>query len=272
MNIKASIQRHPVATYFFLAYMISWVGSFAAGGPRFIRGEAFQPMDSMVVGLLMLAGPSLAGITLTYLVDGRSGLRDLFSRMGKWRVGARWYVAALLIPPVLIVAVLLVLAVLVSPNFAPNFFPLGILLGLMAGFVEEIGWMGYAFPKMQLKHGTLPATILLGVLHGTWHLMAGYLGEYWAYGVYWLPRFLAMWIVAMTAMRVLQVWVYSHTRSVWMIQLMHASSSGFLLVLGPSPISPANETLWFAVYAAVLWVVVAIVVRRYGKDLVRQPT
>jgi hypothetical protein len=52
---------------------------------------------------------------------------------------------------------------------------------------------------------------------------------------------------------------------------MHTSSTGFLIILSPSPISPANETLWYAVYAVVLWVVVAIVITRYGKRLMQQP-
>lgn len=87
---------------------------------------------------------------------------------------------------------------------------------------------------------------------------------------YWLPFFLAF-IAVLTAMRVLIVWVYSNTNSVLLAQLMHASSTGFLVILGPSHISPIQEVLWYAVYAAVLWVVVAIVIARYGKGLVRQP-
>ncbi len=63
------------------------------------------------------------------------------------------------------------------------------------------------------------------------------------------------------------VWVYSNTSSALLAQLMHASSTGFLIVLSPLSVSPAQEVLWYAVYAAVLWIVVA----RYGKRLVRQP-
>ena len=270
MKIKAFVRRHAVSSYFVLAYLISWGGSFAAGGPKFLRGEAMQLTDILLMALPMMAGPSIAGIILTGIVDGESGLRDLFFRMRLWRVGARWY-ASLLIFPVLILAVLLTLTTLVSPDFAPNFFALGILMGLVAGFFEEIGWMGFAYPKIQLKYSALVAGIFLGLLHGNWHLVAGYLAESRTFGVYWLPRFLAMWIVAMTAMRILNVWVYANTKSVLMSQLIHASSTGFLIILGPSPILPANETLWFAVYAVVLWVPAAIVAVKYGKALVRKP-
>jgi membrane protease YdiL (CAAX protease family) len=270
MNIKAFIQRHPVASYFALAYVIPWVGILVGIGPKFIRGEALGLTEAMFMLLVMLAGPSLAGITMTRIVDGRSGLRDLFSRMSLWRVGARWY-AALLIFPVLILAVLLTLTALVSPVFAPSFTALGIVFGLLAGFFEEIGWMGYAFPKMQLKNSALATGILLGLLWGLWHLAAHYFGASRELGVHSWPNFLYMWIMAMTATRVLIVWVYCNTGSVLLTQLMHASSTGFLYILSPSPISPADTNLWYAVYAAALWVVVAIVAATYGKRLVRQP-
>ncbi len=191
--------------------------------------------------------------------------------MLKWRVGLRWYAAALLIFPALILAVLWTLTAFVSLDFAPTFIAFGILGGLLAGFIEETGWMGFAYPRMETKFGTLRATIYLALLHGLWHAMAGYLWEAGTYGVYWLPRFIAMWFVAMMAMRVLLVWIYSNTGSLLLAQLAHASSTGFLLILSPSPISPANETLWFAVYAVILWIPAAIVIMRFGKTLMRQP-
>ena len=270
-TIMTLIKKHPVLTYFFLAFFVSWGGSLAVLGPKFFRGEPYQLTDLPLALLAMLAGPSLTGIALTDIVDGKSGLRDLFSRMRRWRVKPRWYARALLTPPVLILAVLLLLSNLISPVFIPNFLALGIVYGLLAGFIEEIGWMGYAFPKMRVKHSALTASLIIGVLHGTWHIVADYLGASGNLGGYWLPHFILMWIIGMTAMRVLIVWVYVNTESILLAQLMHASSTGFLIILSPSPISPAKETLWYAVYAVVLWVIVAIVITRYGKRLMQQP-
>ncbi|UGV41380.1 CPBP family intramembrane metalloprotease [Methanococcoides orientis] len=271
MKIRPLMQRYPVTSYFVLAYLISWGGSFAIGGPKFLRGELLDFEDAMLMGLPMLAGPLIAGIAMTYLVDGKTGLQNIFSRMFKWRVGLRWYAAALLIFPTLILGVLWTLTAFVSPDFAPTFMAFGILGGLLAGFIEEIGWMGFAYPRMETKFGTWRATIYLALLHGLWHAMAGYLWEASTYGVYWLPRFIAMWFVAMMAMRILLVWIYSNTGSLLLAQLTHASSSGFLIILSPSMISPANETLWFAVYAVILWIPAAIVIMRFGKTFVRQP-
>ena len=270
MKFKRFIQLHPVASYFALAYIIAWGGSFAAVGAKFLRGDSLQFVDVLLMFLPMLAGPGISGITMTYIVDGRSGLRDLFSRMSKWRAGVRWYAAAILIPPVLILTVLLTLDTLTSPVFSPRFIPEGILFGLLAGFFEEIGWMGYAYPKMKLKYNALATGVYLGLLWTIWHIVADYLGSSGDYGGYWLPHFLVWMVATFTAMRVLIVWVYTNTRSVLLAQLMHASSTGFLSILVPS-LSPTNDILFYAVYAAILWIAVVIVVARYGKHLVREP-
>ena len=171
----------------------------------------------------------------------------------------------------LILAVLLTLSATVSPAYAPNFLALGIVVGLLAGFGEEIGWTGYAYPRMKNRYGALSAAVYLGLLWSTWHLVADYTTTSATLGVYWLPHFLAFMTISMTAMRVLISWVYCNTRSVLLAQIMHASSTGFLAVLGPVALSPADDTQWYAVYGAVLWLAVVFVIARYGNDLTRSP-
>jgi uncharacterized protein len=126
-------------------------------------------------------------------------------------------------------------------------------------------------PPDAIEAQVLATGILLGVLWGLWHLpVVDSLGAAAPHGEYWLPFFLAF-VALVTAMRVLIVWVYCNTRSVLLAQLMHASSTGSLVVLGPTHISPAQEALWYGVYAAVLWVLVGIVASMYGTALVRRP-
>jgi membrane protease YdiL (CAAX protease family) len=204
----------------------------------------------------MLVGPSISGILLTRFFDGPAGLRDLFSRMRRFRFPARWY-AALLIPPVFVLGILFLLRTFVSPIYSPNRFWLGLAFGIPAGFFEEIGWTGFAFPKMCLKLPPLRAAILLGLLWGLWHIpVVNFLGTAVPHGAYWLHFFLAF-TAAMTAMRVLISWLYAHTKSISLAQLMHACSTGSLVVFSPPAATAAQEAFWYATYAAALWLLVA---------------
>src|SRR4029077_3340578 len=85
----------------------------------------------------------------------------------------------------------------------PQSFSRGYFFGVPAGLLEEIGWMGYAFPKMRSQKGALDASTLLGLLWAVWHLpVINYLGTATPHAAYWYAFFLAF-TVAMTAMRVL---------------------------------------------------------------------
>lgn len=261
-------RRHPVASYSLMAYAISWIGSILVAGPKFLRGESMDFADLGLMGLMMFAGPSVAGISMTYLMDGRSGLSDLLSRARRWRARPSWWAVSLLLPPVLILLVLFSLSIMVSWDYFPGFFTFGIVLGMTTGFFEEIGWIGFLYPVLRKKRTSFNAAIIVGLIHGVWHFTATYIGASQWLGSWFAPYFASMWIIAMTAMRVLQVWVYNNTsESVLLIQLMHGSSTGFLLVFTPTYRLPSTETLWFFVYAVVLWIVVTFLVRRYGTSL-----
>jgi uncharacterized protein len=252
------LTRHPVIAYFALTFAVSWLGAFAVAAPHLLRGEAIPKFAGLMMFPAMLLGPSAVGILLTRLLDGPAGLRDLFFRMRRVRVPARWY-AALLIPPILVLTVLSCMKTFVSPVFTPNRFFIGVGFGFVAGFFEEIGWMGFAFPKMRRPNNALAPAILLGLLWGCWHIpVIDYLGTSTPHGSHWLPFFLAF-AAALTAMRVLIAWVYSNTNSVVLAQLLHAFSTGALVVFSPPGVSAAQESLWYAIYAGTLWLLVALI-------------
>jgi len=265
-NQETIIRRYPVAAYFSLTFLISWTGALAVAAPHLIRLQPLPQMTGILMFPIMLLGPSFAGVVLTRIVDGKSGLRVLFSKMFRAWVPPRWYTAFLL-PPALVLTVLFLLERFVSPVYAPNHFFIGILFGIPAGFLEEIGWMGYAFPKMRSERNGLVPSILLGLLWAFWHLpVINYLGAATPHGAYWLPFFLAF-TVAMTGMRVLIAWIYSNTKSVLLAQLMHISSTGSLVVFGAARVTAAQEATWYALYGILLWVAVAIVVKTFGRWL-----
>jgi hypothetical protein len=119
--VRALVSKHPLLAYFGLTFAISWAGVvLVIGGPSGFAGVKAQDNRLFPLALLaMLAGPSLTGVLLTGLIDGKRGLRELRSRLLKWRVGGRWYAVALLAAPLVAVAVTLMLSLL-SPAFLPG--------------------------------------------------------------------------------------------------------------------------------------------------------
>jgi CAAX protease family protein len=262
---ESLVRRYPSVTYFALTFTISWLGAFLVAAPGLVRGQPVPKFSGLLMFPVMLLGPSLAGIVLTRIVDGPGAVRELFRRV-TFPVSPAWY-AALLIPHAALFSVLLLLKTLVSPVFTPNTFYAGVAFGVLAGFVEEIGWTGFALPKLARSFSAFSSAVLLGILWGLWHLpVVDYLGAATPHGAYWL-RYAMIFTVAMTAMRVLICWVYANTQSILLAQLLHVSSTGALVVFTPPGASAAQETFWLAIYAAALWLVVAVVLLTFGKRL-----
>jgi membrane protease YdiL (CAAX protease family) len=199
-------------------------------------------------------------------------------------VGARWYAVALLTAPLLFSAVLLALS-LTSPVFLPRILTtsdkvslllMGIAVGLGAGIFEELGWTGFAIPRMRLRYGVLGTGLIVGVLWGAWHLLQ----NFWASGVtsgeLSLAIFVPTWLLGifvgqLTAFRVLMVWVYERTGgSLLVAMIMHVSLAASTVILMPPVPGVASVILGFAP-AAAMWVVVGAVAMANGGHISRQP-
>lgn len=248
------IRRHPVAAYFALTYLISWTAALVVVAPHLLKHQHLTKLDGILMFPAMLLGPPIASITLTRALDGGAGLRDLFGRMRRLRIAPRWLLA-ILIPPALVIGILFTLGTFDSAVFTHGFFALGISFGLLAGFVEEIGWTGFAYPRMVQEGHRFRAATILGLLWGLWHLpVIDFLGTASPHGSKW-PEFAAAFIIAMAGLRILIGWLYLATRSIPMAQLLHASSTASLAMFSPARVTAGQEAFWYALYAAALWVV-----------------
>jgi membrane protease YdiL (CAAX protease family) len=273
-SLKVFIQRHPVASFYILTFAISWgvllvVVAWNGGLPS--TPKQFAEQVGFAVPALLL-GPSLAGILMTAIASGKAGFRELFARLLRWRVGVRWYAVALLTAPLLFVVVHTALS-LFSPIFRPGlittvdkvpFVLMGIASALLVGFCEELGWTGFAIPRLRLRYSVLATGLITGVLWAVWHVAAirVWPGIALSGGIP-VPLFMAVTsalvlVGQLPAYRVLMVWVYDRTGSLLVAMLMHVGLTFATFVLGPV-VAAAGSALFVYDIAlgAAWWLVVA---------------
>jgi len=258
MTFTAWLRRYPVSSYCALTYGISWGGILIVVSAAGFNLVELRPLDTGLIFVSMLLGPSSSGLTLTALLKGREGMRRLGSRVAHWRVGLRWYVVALMTMPLLLLATLWPLSVFVDPAYAPRFqWPL-FAIGLVAGSFEEIGWTGFATPRLLARQRLVIVGLLLGLVWALWHVLVDFRQNFNTLGTAWLLEFAVFYVAALTAYRLLMTWVYANTQSLLLAVLMHASYTGWLFVLYPAT-SFKQGFVWQTAFAVALWIVVAVV-------------
>lgn len=271
MTPASWLRRHPLLGYFALCFGISWGGILIVLAATGFKLAALQPLETGLIFALMLLGPSASGLILTAVLDGRTGLHLLGSGLMRWKLGVRWYAVALLTAPLFLLAILWPLSAIVAPAFAPRFQWALFGAGLLAGGFEEIGWTGFATPRLLACQRMGMAGLLLGLVWAFWHLPADFRYNFEAMGTVWPLEFAVVYIAALTPYRILMTWVYRNTGSVLLAVLMHASYTGWLLVLFPAASLPQNLS-WQTAFAIMLWLAAALVLRSSSPGIeVREP-
>jgi uncharacterized protein len=163
-------QRSDTTSFFLLTFAITWglqlPGVFAQRG--WLPGDPKTYMPLVGLGIF---GPLLAATILTARQGGKPAVKALYSRLLQWRVHPAWYVVALVVPGALLAGLLALL------NLAGRHGPLGyfpalgaITFGIVISIAEEVGWRGYALPRLQQRWGSFAASTLIGVLWYLWHI------------------------------------------------------------------------------------------------------
>ena len=121
--------------------------------------------------------------------------------------------------------------------------PVLLIVFFMAGFMEEIGWMGYVFEPMETKWGTLNASLLLGLFWGLWHVP-----------MYVFTFDDPSWVVAqafsLIGLRILIIWLFKKTgRSVFIAILIHAIYNVCLAVF---PVSIIGVSILISIAALIV--------------------
>jgi membrane protease YdiL (CAAX protease family) len=239
------LARYPLTSFFVMAYAFTWIvwSPWVLGqdGAGLLPIKIPQAASGYLNATAILAGPTLAAFIMTATIEGRTGVRRLLGRLVLWRVGIRWYLFVLLgVPLIMLVGTIVYsgelpnLGALGGPSYLLSYlgtFALVIVLG--GPLFEEIGWRGFALPRMERLHGALLASLILGVLWALWHLPE-FLVPSWAAtsGGGGLVGITLFTLTALTFTIVI-TWVFNNTRaSLLLAVLFHTSIDAFTIPLG----------------------------------------
>jgi hypothetical protein len=258
-RLQRLAERYPVIAFFVLTYAISW----AVWVPLAVA-QIDHPLYK--VGTF---GPTLAALLLTGLISGRTGLRKLLRRLLIWRVSIFWYLFSFFSTAVGVLAAIGLHIGLggAAPEFNdPSQLYLVIPAFLYVLFTsvigEEIGWRGYALPRLQEDHSALAASLILGLVWGAWHLPL-----FWMAGNFHQQIPISLFVLQTTGFSILYTWVYNNTRgSLLMAHLFHAASNTTIGVLPVLPMDTGGSLrpLWLVV--GLLWIVAIAVMAIYGPE------
>jgi uncharacterized protein len=249
----------PVLAFFLLAFAITWAFWLPSA-----LVEAEAPVLPFGPGLY---GPSIAAIVVLLVVGGRRAVGHLLRGLLLWRISWRWYAFIVGFPVVLAGFAWLGDWVLTgqAAGFAdadihgqlpedlaelpilllvPLVF-LGTLFGAPLG--EELGWRGYALPRMQAWLGPASAGLVVGLAWGAWHLPLFWM-EFMAHADYSIASFMVNIVLA----SIVFVWLFNATGgSLLIVVLFHAVQnvvSGFAPISHHVSLAAAGATLVFILY------------------------
>jgi len=252
--------------FFLLTYAVMWT--------CFITVAVAIPAGTPVGHVLLLLGafaPSLAALWLTARIEGGAAVETLLRRVIQWRVAGRWYLFAAGYVAAIKLSVALIYRVATGewPRFGQE--SVGIILAAIvfstpfqAG--EEIGWRGYALPRLAARFGLARASLLLGLIWACWHLPQFFIREADTY-----RQSFFLFVLQVTALSVAMAWLWERTgRSLLLPMLMHSAVNNSKDIV-PSTVPGGTNTFGLSaslvgwLTAALFWVCAAYFLVRMSK-------
>ncbi len=168
-----SREASPTTLFFALALTLCTLGLVA---PMLAALGALSgsPQQYMAGAPLAALSPMIAAVIATRREGGWSAVRALFRGLRAWRTSPIWYLLALALPTIVFTAGRAVYAWVPGNEGGPWFYPperpehFAALIVIPLG--EEIGWRGYALPRLMARHGAPLATAMLSLLWALWHV------------------------------------------------------------------------------------------------------
>ena len=203
------IKGHQVTAFFILTFAITWgIAAFAILLPAQIRAIFGELTTFNPLFILAVAAPTISATILTLVLEGWSGLGTLYARLIRWRFGVQWYALVLVGIPFL--GWLTSQAAGAEPKYGlstPALIFSALLNLLISGPLgEELGWRGYALPRLLKQFSAFVASLILGAIWGVWHLPSFFVS-----GLPQSSTSLAVFLFGALCTSILVMWIFQHT-------------------------------------------------------------
>jgi len=203
-------EKNALVPFFLLTFLITWgLGAFAIFLPAQFQILFGELTDTSPIYFLAIAAPTISATILTFANDGWNGLKSLYTRLIHWQFGFKWYALILLgVPGVGWIAARITSASpLKSTNPPAEFLWLLFYLLITGPLCEELGWRGFALPRLLNRFSPFTASLILGLLWGVWHLPSFFVS-----GMVQKGMSLVIFVLYTPCLSILMTWFFQHTR------------------------------------------------------------
>lgn len=242
------MKRRSLAVFFALAFVLPWAvwGTQIAQDAGWLEWHIPSPLAFWV-------GLTVATFGSAVLAGGWVAIRDLLSRMVRWRVRARWYLVAVLLTPALALLTMLLSSSTDASQAVGQAVPISGLPLLLAVNVwlflltEEAAWRGFALPRLQRIMTPLAAAVVLGVVWGLWHIPL-----FLTAGSFQSTIPFAGFMLSIVAASVVISWIFNRTRgSVLLAAIFHACTDAAIAYFGVMSAGAASFWIFVGLQCAV---------------------
>lgn len=230
-------------------------------------------VPGFILWILMIFSPTISAITVTGIINGRTGIKTLLKGFSIWKVGLIWYFAAslFLIAP-LIAGIFYFIFGGEAPGIDPSLTFQVIISYVVFGFFsgplsEEAGWRGFALPRLESKYNALVASLILGIIWTFWHLPLYFLPDSSQIGIPF-----PIYAVLVVSITIIMTWAYNNTNGSLIITVLIHFCFNFGSVLVVSILGLIPMMVFFIVGAVLIVIYLIFVIIHGGsKKLSRKP-
>ena len=252
-----TLRRHPLGVFFVLAFLFPWLiwGTTIAQTYGFLSFHIPQPLAFWI-------GLNLATYLTAALTGGLPAIKDLLSRLVRWRVRPNWYLVALTLTAILSLAAIGVHLVLGGRHEVgvllslPNLVPSLLFQVFFFLLTEETAWRGFALPRLQSRYGALSASLILGLLWGLWHTPLVFIPGSFQASVPFVG-----FVLSAVATAIFTTWIFNHSHgSVLVAAILHGATD---VTIAYANVMTGDLRL-FWIFIAVQWIAAAVIIITEG--------